>query len=242
MKILMILLLALIATPLWAAEPFTPAQELRIKALIRETLVANPDILEQSVNAWQQQANQAQGQQLSQFIAANQQALYLDPASPRFGAAKPALTLVSFTDYNCPFCKTFDPLLEKIVQEYPQLAVVIKPLPFKGESSVTSARLALTLWQQHPDQFMAFHQRLMTKKGLHDANSIAAAQKKTGVTPVEPSEQSLNVLRSNLKLADQLGIQGTPATLIGDQLVPGAISYLLSTAGGDSETATGIGG
>ncbi|CFQ31681.1 putative metal resistance protein [Yersinia bercovieri] len=225
MKILMILLLALIATPLWAAEPFTPAQELRIKALIRETLVANPDILEQSVNAWQQQANQAQGQQLSQFIAANQQALYLDPASPRFGAAKPALTLVSFTDYNCPFCKTFDPLLEKIVQEYPQLAVVIKPLPFKGESSVTSARLALTLWQQHPDQFMAFHQRLMTKKGLHDANSIAAAQKKTGVTPVEPSEQSLNVLRSNLKLADQLGIQGTPATLIGDQLVPGAISY-----------------
>ncbi|WP_411913845.1 DsbA family protein [Yersinia bercovieri] len=221
----MILLLALIATPLWAAEPFTPAQELRIKALIRETLVANPDILEQSVNAWQQQANQAQGQQLSQFIAANQQALYLDPASPRFGAAKPALTLVSFTDYNCPFCKTFDPLLEKIVQEYPQLAVVIKPLPFKGESSVTSARLALTLWQQHPDQFMAFHQRLMTKKGLHDANSIAAAQKKTGVTPVEPSEQSLNVLRSNLKLADQLGIQGTPATLIGDQLVPGAISY-----------------
>ncbi len=61
MKILMILLLALIATPLWAAEPFTPA-----------------------------------------------------------------LALVSFTDYNCPFCKPFDPLLEKIVQEYPQLASVDK--------------------------------------------------------------------------------------------------------------------
>ncbi|ENJ8190819.1 DsbA family protein, partial [Yersinia enterocolitica] len=50
-------------------------------------------------------------------------------------------------------------------------------------------------------------------------------QKKTGVTPAALSEQSLNVLRSNLKLADQLGIQGTPATLIGDQMVPGAISY-----------------
>lgn len=45
------------------------------------------------------------------------------------------------------------------------------------------------------------------------------------MTPVEPSEQSLNVLRTNLKLADQLGIQGTPATLIGNQMVPGAISY-----------------
>ncbi|CQR05618.1 putative metal resistance protein [Yersinia mollaretii] len=225
MKMLMVLLFALIVTPLWAAEPFTSAQEVRIKELIRETLVANPDILEQSANAWQQQANAAQEEQLSQFIAANKSVLYQDPGSPRFGAAKPALTLVSFTDYNCPFCKTFDPLLEKIVQEYPQVAVVIKPLPFKGESSVTSARLALTLWQQHPDQFMAFHQRLMAKKGFHDASSIAATQKKTGVKPVEPSEQSLNVLRSNLKLADQLGIQGTPATLIGNQMVPGAVAY-----------------
>ncbi|MCB5306920.1 DsbA family protein [Yersinia massiliensis] len=225
MRILLVLLFTLTATPLWAAQPFTPEQEVRIKALIRETLIANPDILEQSINAWQQQANEAQGKQLNQFIAANKKILYEDPGSPRFGAAKPVLTIVLFTDYNCPFCKIFDPLLEKLVQEYPQVAVVLKPLPFKGESSVTSARVALTLWQQHPDQFMAFHQRLMAKKGFHDASSIAAAQKTTGVTPVESSEQSLNVLRSNLKLAEQLGVQGTPATLIGDQMVPGAISY-----------------
>ncbi|AJJ09615.1 DSBA-like thioredoxin domain protein [Yersinia rohdei] len=225
MKILTVWFLMLFSMPLWAAAPFTPQQEVRIKELIRETLIANPDILEQSVNAWQQQANEAQGQQLSQFITANQQALYQDAGSPRLGTAKPQLTLVSFTDYNCPFCKTFDPLLEKLVKDYPQVAVVIKPLPFKGESSVTSARLALTLWQQHPEQFLAFHQRLMAKKGNLDANSIAAAQEKTGVTPVEPSAQSLDVLRTNLKLADQLGIQGTPATLIGDQLVSGAITY-----------------
>ncbi|MBW5819525.1 DsbA family protein [Yersinia enterocolitica] len=225
MKMLTVLLFVMFSNPLWAAAPFTPEQEVRIKELIRETLISNPDILEQAVNAWQQQANEAQGQQLSQFIAANKQALYQDPGSPRFGATTPQLTLVSFTDYNCPFCKTFDPLLEKLVKEYPQVAVVIKPLPFKGESSMTSARLALTLWQQHPEQWMAFHQRLMAKKGFHDASSIAAAQKKTGVTPAALSEQSLNVLRSNLKLADQLGIQGTPATLIGDQMVPGAISY-----------------
>lgn len=225
MRILLVLLLTLTATPLWAAQPFTPEQEVRIKALIRETLIANPDILEQSVNAWQQQANEAQDKQLNQFIAANKKVLYEDAGSPRFGAAKPVLTIVLFTDYNCPFCKIFDPLLEKLVQEYPQVAVVLKPLPFKGESSVTSARVALTLWQQHPDQFMALHQRLMAKKGFHDASSIASAQKKTGVTPVESSEQSLTVLRSNLKLAEQLGVQGTPATLIGDQMVPGAISY-----------------
>ena len=225
MRILMVLLLTLTATSLWAAQLLTPEQEVRITSLIRETLIANPDILEQSITAWQQKADAAQGKRLNQFIAANKKVLYEDSGSPRFGAEKPVLTIVLFTDYNCPFCKIFDPLLEKIVQEYPQVAVVLKPLPFKGESSVTSARVALTLWQQHPDQFMAFHQRLMAKKGFHDASSIASAQEKTGVTPVESSEQSLNVLRSNLKLAEQLGVQGTPATLIGDQMVPGAISY-----------------
>lgn len=174
MKKLLILLM-IIAAPAWAAEPFTPAQEARIKEMIRETLVSNPDILAQAVDAWQQQTA---GQQISQAIKQNAKTLYQDPASPRLGAANAKLTLVTFTDYNCPYCKRFDPMLEKIVKQYPDVALVVKLLPFKGESSVSSARVALTTWQQHPDQFWALHQRLMAKKGFHDKASIAAAQEK----------------------------------------------------------------
>ena len=174
MKKLLILLM-IIAAPVWAAEPFTPAQEARIKEMIRETLVSNPDILAQAVDAWQQQTA---GQQISQAIKQNAKTLYQDPASPRLGAANAKLTLVTFTDYNCPYCKRFDPMLEKIVKQYPDVALVVKLLPFKGESSVSSARVALTTWQQHPDQFWALHQRLMAKKGFHDNASIAAATRK----------------------------------------------------------------
>lgn len=221
MKKLLILLM-IIAAPVWAAEPFTPAQEARIKEMIRETLVSNPDILAQAVDAWQQQTA---GQQISQAIKQNAKALYQDPASPRLGAANAKLTLVTFTDYNCPYCKRFDPMLEKIVKQYPDVALVVKLLPFKGESSVSSARVALTTWQQHPEQFWALHQRLMAKKGFHDKASIAAAQEKTGVKTVAPSEQSMTTLRTNMALAEQLGVQGTPATLIGDRMLPGAVSY-----------------
>ncbi len=221
MKKLLILLM-IIAAPVWAAEPFTPAQEARIKEMIRETLVSNPDILAQAVDAWQQQTA---GQQISQAIKQNAKTLYQDPASPRLGAANAKLTLVTFTDYNCPYCKRFDPMLEKIVKQYPDVALVVKLLPFKGESSVSSARVALTTWQQHPEQFWALHQRLMAKKGFHDKASIAAAQEKTGVKTVEPSEQSMTTLRTNMALAEQLGVQGTPATLIGDRMLPGAVSY-----------------
>jgi protein-disulfide isomerase len=54
-----------------------------------------------------------------------------DPNSPRIGAKNPKLTLVVFTDYNCPYCKKFDPYLERIVEKYPDVAVVFKFLPFR---------------------------------------------------------------------------------------------------------------
>ncbi|ERK15375.1 Secreted protein, suppressor for copper-sensitivity ScsC [Serratia fonticola AU-P3(3)] len=219
-KLLMLLLL--IVTPVWAAAPFTAEQEVRIKELIRETLVSNPDILAEAVNAWQQQTN---GQQLGQAIEQNSKILFDDPASPRLGAKNAKLTLVAFTDYNCPYCKQFDPMLEKIVNNYPDVALVVKLLPFKGESSIASSRVALTAWEQHPEQFWPLHQRLMAKKGFHDNASIATAQEKTGVKPVAPSEQSMTTLRTNMQLAEQFGVQGTPATLIGDQMLPGAVSY-----------------
>jgi protein-disulfide isomerase len=219
-KLLMLLLL--IVTPVWAAAPFTAEQEVRIKELIRETLVSNPDILAEAVNAWQQQTND---QQIGQAIEKNSKILFDDPASPRLGAKNAKLTLVAFTDYNCPYCKQFDPMLEKIVNKYPDVALVVKLLPFKGESSIASSRVALTAWEQHPEQFWMLHQRLMAKKGFHDDASIAAAQEKTGVKPVAPSEQSMTTLRTNMQLAEQFGVQGTPATLIGDQMLPGAVSY-----------------
>ncbi|MCS3407791.1 DsbA family protein [Serratia sp. AKBS12] len=217
-----LIVLMMLVSPVWAAAPFTPEQEARIKEIVRETMVSNPDILAQAVDAWQQQTA---SQQVSQVIAANAKTLYDDPASPRMGAKNAKLTLVTFTDYNCPYCKRFDPMLEKIVKQYPQVALVVKLLPFKGESSVSSARIALTAWQQHPEQFWALHQRLMAKKGFHDDASIAAAQQKTNVKPVAPSDRSMETLRTNMQLAEQLGVQGTPATLIGDRLLAGAVSY-----------------
>lgn len=154
-----------------------------------------------------------------------QEALFNDPGSPRLGAKQAKLTLVNFTDYNCPYCKQLDPLLEKIVAKYPEVAVIIKPLPFKGESSVLSARTALTTWRQHPQQFLALHEKLMQKRGYHTDVSIKQAQEKSGATPVTLDEKSNETLSMNLQLARIVGVQGTPATIIGDELIPGAVSW-----------------
>lgn len=91
--------------------------------------------------------------------------LFNDPNSPRIGAKNPKLTLVVFTDYNCPYCKKFDPYLEKIVEKHPDVAVVFKFLPYRSESSLTAARDALTLWRQDPGAFMKLNHTLMAKRG-----------------------------------------------------------------------------
>lgn len=153
------------------------------------------------------------------------QALYHDPASPRIGAASPKLTIISFTDYNCPYCKKFDPMLEKIVEKYPDVAVIFKLLPFRGESSSLASRVALTTWREHPQQFLALHHSLMSKTGNHTATTIDAAVAKSGATAVKPDELSRETLNLNLQLARVVGVQGTPATLVGDTLLAGAVPW-----------------
>ncbi|TCW04573.1 protein-disulfide isomerase [Raoultella sp. BIGb0138] len=151
--------------------------------------------------------------------------LFNDPNSPRVGAKTPRLTIVSFTDYNCPYCKQFDPLLEKIVHDNPDVQLIVKLLPFKGQSSVNAAKTALSAWRQQPDKFWALHRRLMAKKGYHDDASISAAQQKTATDGVKTDDETMDSLKMNLILSQVLRIQGTPATIIGDRMVAGAIPY-----------------
>ncbi|MBW9461988.1 DsbA family protein [Kluyvera sp. EC_51] len=208
-----------------AAPALTPAQEARVQELVQETLLKHPEILAAAAEKLDQQSAEASQQQMKSVIAQNSDFLYRDPNSPRIGAAKPRLTLVVFTDYNCPYCKKFDPYLEKIVAKYPDVAVVFKFLPYRSESSVTSARDALTVWRTHPEQFMKFNDLLMAKKGYHDDASIAQAKQKAGVVVNEPDSESFETVKKSLALAQQLGIQGTPATLIGDEMLSGWVPY-----------------
>ncbi|HHQ4937120.1 DsbA family protein [Aeromonas veronii] len=216
---------ALLAPALHAA-PFTPEQEARIKELIRETLIANPKILDEAAESWEKQNAAAQEAQLGNFIKGNKDVLFNSATSPRLGAKNPKLTLVLFTDYNCPYCKQFDPQLTKLLKAYPDdLGLVIKLLPFKGQTSAKAAQYSLTLWQQDPARFLTLHDKLMSKQGMLTEADINKALASTGNTALKPAAKATEELRNSLRIGTILGVQGTPATLIGNQLVPGAIPY-----------------
>ena len=224
-KTLLSLFLLAVSLPTLAAPVLTAAQEARVQELVQETLLKHPEILAAAAEKLDQQDAQANQQIVNKVIADNSDFLFRDANSPRIGAEHPRLTLVVFTDYNCPYCKKFDPYLEQIVAKYPDVAVIFKFLPYRSESSVTAARDALTVWRSHPQQFIKFNDIRMTKKGYHDDASITAAKKKAGVVVDEPDSQSFETIKKSLALAQQLGIQGTPATLIGNELLSGWVPF-----------------
>lgn len=220
------LVAATLDTPTLHAAPFTPEQEARIKELIRETLIANPGILDEAAESWEKQNAATQQAQMGDFIKGNQDVLFNSPTSPRLGAKHPKLTLVLFTDYNCPYCKQFDPAVAKLLAAYPDdLGLVIKLLPFKGQTSAKAAQYSLTLWQQDPARFLPLHDKLMSKQGMLTETDINKALAATDNLTLKPAGKATEELRNSLRIGTLLGVQGTPATLIGNQLVPGAIPY-----------------
>ncbi|WP_111913417.1 MULTISPECIES: DsbA family protein [Aeromonas] len=224
--LLTLTLLGTLLTPALHAAPFTPEQEARIKELIRETLVQNPKILDEAAESWEKQNAADQAAQLGDFIKGNKDVLFNSATSPRLGAKNPKLTLVLFTDYNCPYCKQFDPAVAKLLKAYPNdLGLVIKLLPFKGQTSAKAAQYSLTLWQQDPARFLALHDKLMSKQGMLTEADINKALAATGNVALKPEGKATEELRNSLRIGTLLGVQGTPATLIGNQLVPGALPY-----------------
>lgn len=217
---------AALLAPALHAEPFTPEQEARIKELIRETLVQNPRILDEVAESWEKLNAAEEQAKLEASIKKHHDRLFNSPTSPRLGAKNPKLTLVLFTDYSCFYCQRFEPLVSKLLKAYPDdVGVVFKLIPYKGEISRKAGQYSLSLWQQDPSRFLTLHEALMRQQGDLTEADINKALAATDNLTLKASPKATEEQRNNLFLGSLLSVQGTPTTLIGNQLVQGAMTY-----------------
>ncbi len=226
-KINLIITALLLSTASLSAvsAPFTQEQEQRIRELIRETLVTQPQILDEAIGELQKQEMAKQDSVLKNLLKDNAAKLYNNADSPKIGPKNAALTLVYFTDYNCPYCKQFEASLEKVMAKHADVNLIIKPLPYLGDSSQSSAELALTLWQTQPEKFAAFHQGLISKNGRHDQASIQKVLSQINMPKLTATAQAKASLENNTRLAETLGVGGTPVTVVGDTMLMGLVPY-----------------
>lgn len=226
--LLLLPLLAFAALPA-AAQPFTPEQKAAIEKLVRDVLVSNPEILVEAMRALEakQQTHAAEAGRAA--IAANAKELLDDGHSFVAGNPKGDVTIVEFFDYRCGYCKQVHPALQQLLKEDGKVRLVLKELPVLGPESIAASRAAMAaLEQDKGGKYYAFHNAMMGFRGqLSEAEIFRMAGeagldvKKLKADMALPKVEQ--ALRSNLALADRLGIQGTPGFVIGKELVPGAI-------------------
>ncbi len=198
-------------------------QKQEVRELVRKTLVENPDILVEAMNELRKQEVAAQQNADKQMLTARHKDLFENPENPVIGNPKAKLTIAYFGDYNCGYCKRQDPVLKKIVEENPNVKIVVKELPILGPESREAAEMALATFKQDKEKYLSVNQRLMSKPGRHSSGSIKAALKAEGVDSekLKVDESVSKQINENLRLAQDLGIRGTPALVFPDEVLRG---------------------
>ncbi|HEV8678827.1 MAG TPA: DsbA family protein [Stellaceae bacterium] len=218
--------LALVPPTVGAAE-FTPEQRQAIEAIIKDYLTKNPDLMIDVLQAAEDKLKSQSRDKAKEALAAHRNEVFNDPDSPIAGNPKGDVTLVEFFDYRCPYCKQVVSAIDTLIEQDRQLRFVYKEFPILGPESTAAARAALAAHRQ--GKYVAFHRALMAHKGKIDDAALSSVAGSVGLdvkrlkSDMEAPEID-RMLTANLALAEALEIRGTPGFVIGDEIVPGAIS------------------
>jgi protein-disulfide isomerase len=182
-----------------------------------------------SVDKHQKEAEAAKS---AAIIKANQATLFNSPHQVVLGNPHGTITAVEFFDYNCAYCKHALPDMMKLLQSEPNLRFVLKEFPVLGPGSVDAAHVAVAARMQDPTgaKYIEFHQKLLGGRGVADLSRALAVAKEVGfdMTRLQKDMSSPEVkttIDEDMKLADAIGVDGTPSYVVGDQLVVGAVGF-----------------
>lgn len=209
----------------FAAEALSPAQKAEVQKIIGTYLKENPQVVIDAIQAWRQQQDAAEIAILKEAIA-ELMVMAKDSKNPVRGNAGADTIIVEFSDYNCPYCKKVFPSVEKLLADDGNIKVVMKELPVLGPNSEYAAKAALAAHKQ--GKYEAFHAQMMSKSSRLSQDGVHAVAKKVGLDleqlkkDMESSEVRQELVRNSM-WAQRLGINGTPAFVIGEELIPGAI-------------------
>ncbi len=206
-------------------EGFSAAQEEEIGRLVRAYLLKHPEVILEAIEELQRRDEMASAAARDQAIAQSASDLYEDPASPIAGNPEGDVTIVEFFDYNCPYCKRVTPEIFGLLAQDGNIRYIAKEFPIFGEDSGFAARAAMAADRQ--GKYAAFHQALMAIKGPANPTTVKRAAADAGLDWEQleadmEDEAITRALERNAALARRLGVEGTPAMVIGETFIPGA--------------------
>ena len=197
----------------------------QVEKIVRDYLMREPEIIYQALEELQRRQAEAATERQRTAVAANRARLFDQPIDPVAGNPDGNVTVVEFFDYQCQYCRRVVPSLQALLKEDQQLRLVFKEFPILGEASVTAAHASLAARRQ--DNYLPFHLALMSSRDL-SLDGIMALAKSVGLDTERLAKDMRSPeieaqIQANYALARELGIEGTPAFVVGDELIPGAV-------------------
>lgn len=193
---------------------------------IREYILNHPEVIVEALEKYRSRQRANQAQRNAEAITVNKEAIQNHPMTPVSGRADADVTIVEFFDYQCGFCKRALPTMLDIMKSDKGVRVVWKEFPILGPTSEFAARAAMAARKQ--GKYLPFHIRVMGSRGKLTPEKIFHLARKADLD-IDRLKKDMDdpaikkYLQDTIRLAQSIGINGTPAFIIGDKLVPGAI-------------------
>ncbi len=221
---------AVLVAPPVLAQSFSDEQRHEIEGIIKDYLVSHPEVMQDVMAAMEKQQKEADAEKARATIKDNNATLFNSSHQVVLGNPQGRVTMVEFFDYNCGFCKRAMTDMLDLLKTQPNLRFVLKEFPVLGEGSVEAAHVAVAARMQDPSgkKYLEFHQKLLGGRGQADKARALAVAKEVGydMARIEKdmnSDEVKTTIDENMKLADALGVNGTPSYVVGDELVVGAV-------------------
>ena len=217
--------LSLVASPA-AAQPFSAEQRAAIVEILREALRTDPSILREAFAALEAAERAAEAEAKRQAVRAEAEALFRNADDPALGPARARVTVVEFTDYRCPYCRSMRGVILDLLRQERDVRVVVKPVPILGPASMMAARAALAAHLQ--GKFAPFHDALLALRGEIDEATLFQVAAEVGLDAARlrrdmAGPEVTRRISAALALAQALRLQGTPAYVVGETVFPGVV-------------------
>lgn len=208
-------LVLIAAAPAASAQRFNAQEQAEIRAIVREYLVNNPDVLREALDALEERAG-----------AERWTAVKTDPRDFAIGPANAPVTIVEFYDYRCTYCHAALEWVTDLTRTRRDIRFVFKELPILSDASFAAARAALAARPQ--GRYMQFHRALMSHP-LNQEMTPADIDRIARTAGIDVARMRREMdspeitahLEQNRAQAINYNITGTPGFVINGELISG---------------------
>src|SRR6266851_3812320 len=181
---LLAIALALTAAAPVRAQSFSNDQRGEIERIIREYLLAHPELLQEVMNELEKRQTAADAEKHRTAVKEHAATIFNSPRQVTLGNSQGDVTVVEFFDYNCGYCKRAMTDMLDLMKNDGKLRFVLKEFPVLGEGSVQAAQVAAAVRMQDKTggkKYLEFHQKMLTGRGQADKARALAVAKEVGM-------------------------------------------------------------